>query len=169
MPLVVAGPGLPRGQARADLVSGIDITVTKLALAGVERPAWMEGRDSFAPNHEVRDYVISARYRCAYPALDLDGASSPATAATHRPLFVAFPCTLLIRRQVQQLRCASGADWQAPKCYNRRGWIRDGSDLRQLEDLFREGIDLGVIRWGFRFIRTWIAMRSTMNVGKRCT
>ncbi len=36
----------------------------------------------------------------------------------------------LIREQVQQLRCMSGADWQSPKCYNRGGWIRDGSDLR---------------------------------------
>jgi len=66
VPLVVAGPGLPSGQARADLVSGIDITVTTLALAGVRRPAWMEGRDFFAPDHEPRDYVVSARDRCDY-------------------------------------------------------------------------------------------------------
>ena len=66
VPLVVAGPGLPSGQVRADLVSGIDITVTTLALASVKRPAWMEGRDFFAPDHEVRDHVVSARDRCDY-------------------------------------------------------------------------------------------------------
>jgi hypothetical protein len=48
------------------LVSGIDITVTTLALAGVRRPAWMEGRDFFAPDHEPRDHVVSARDRCDY-------------------------------------------------------------------------------------------------------
>ncbi|TVS14725.1 MAG: DUF229 domain-containing protein [Planctomycetaceae bacterium] len=66
VPLVVAGPGLPSSQARADLVSGIDITATTLALAGVQRPSWMEGRDVFAPDHELRDHVISARDRCDY-------------------------------------------------------------------------------------------------------
>jgi N-sulfoglucosamine sulfohydrolase len=66
VPLVVAGPGLPSGQARADLVSGIDITMTTLALAGVKRPAWMEGRDFFAPDHEPRDHVVAARDRCDY-------------------------------------------------------------------------------------------------------
>lgn len=66
VPLVVAGPGLPSGQARADLVSGIDITVTTLALAGVRRPAWMEGRAFFAPDHQPRDHVVSARDRCDY-------------------------------------------------------------------------------------------------------
>ncbi len=66
VPLVVAGPDLPHGQARADLVSGIDITVTTLALAGVQRPNWMEGRDFFAPDYEPRDHVVSARDRCDY-------------------------------------------------------------------------------------------------------
>lgn len=66
VPLVVAGPGLPSGQARADLVSGIDITATTLSLAGVNRPAWMEGRDFFASDHDMRDHVFSARDRCDY-------------------------------------------------------------------------------------------------------
>ena len=66
VPLVVAGPGLAAGKTRDDLVSGIDITVATLALAGVDRPSWMEGRDFFAKDHQVRDYVISARDRCDY-------------------------------------------------------------------------------------------------------
>ena len=66
VPLLVAGPGISPGTNRDDLVSGIDITVTTLGLAGVERPQWMEGRDVFAKNHEKREFVISARDRCDY-------------------------------------------------------------------------------------------------------
>ncbi len=54
------------GQVRGDLVSGIDITVTTLSLAGVAIPAHMEGRNLFAADHQSRDYVISARDRCDY-------------------------------------------------------------------------------------------------------
>jgi N-sulfoglucosamine sulfohydrolase len=66
VPLVVAGPGVKRGTARDDLVSGIDITVSTLAVAGVERPAWMEGRNIFATDYTPRNYVVSARDRCDY-------------------------------------------------------------------------------------------------------
>ena len=66
VPLVVAGPKVPRAAVRKDLVSGIDITVTTLALAGIEKPAWMEGRDFFSEGYAPRDYVISARDRCDY-------------------------------------------------------------------------------------------------------
>ncbi len=66
VPLIVAGPGVDRGESRDDLVSGIDITAATLALGGVD-PAglsWVEGRDFFADDHEPREYVISARDRC---------------------------------------------------------------------------------------------------------
>jgi len=66
VPLVVAGPGIPEGKTRDDLVSGIDITVSTLALAGIARPRWMEGRNLFAEDHQPRQYVISARDRCDY-------------------------------------------------------------------------------------------------------
>jgi len=66
VPLVAAGPGLPAGAVRKDLVSGIDIAVTTLALADVEKPGWMEGRNFFAENYTPREYVISARDRCDY-------------------------------------------------------------------------------------------------------
>ncbi len=39
-----------------------------LALAGVERPASMEGRDMFAEGFK-RDYVVSARDRCDFFSL----------------------------------------------------------------------------------------------------
>jgi len=66
VPLLVAGPGLEAGASRDDLVSGIDITATTLALAGVEKPDWVEGRDFFAADHEPREFVVSARDRCDY-------------------------------------------------------------------------------------------------------
>ncbi len=66
VPLVVAGPGIDTGTSRDDLISGIDITATSLALAGVEPPGYMEGRDFFAANCTPREYTISARDRCDY-------------------------------------------------------------------------------------------------------
>lgn len=65
VPLIIAGPGLPEGVARKDLVSGIDISATSLALAGLEVPDHMQGRNMFAPDFH-RDYVIAARDRCDY-------------------------------------------------------------------------------------------------------
>lgn len=65
VPLIVAGPGLAEGKVRDDLVSGIDITATTLALAGIDVPPWMEGQNFFAEDFH-RDYVVSARDRCDY-------------------------------------------------------------------------------------------------------
>ena len=66
VPLLVAGPGIEPGTSRDDLVSGIDITVATLGLAGVDRPEWMEGRDFFDEDDQPRDFVVSARDRCDY-------------------------------------------------------------------------------------------------------
>lgn len=66
VPLIVAGPGIPEDASRDDLLSGIDITVSTLGLAGIDPPAWTEGRDVFASGHEAREFVISARDRCDY-------------------------------------------------------------------------------------------------------
>ncbi|QDU78143.1 Arylsulfatase [Bremerella volcania] len=65
VPLVIAGPGIPAGTTRDDLVSGIDITGTTLALAGIPQPKHMEAKDFFASDFQ-RDFVISARDRCDY-------------------------------------------------------------------------------------------------------
>lgn len=65
VPLVIAGPGIPEGKTRDDLVSGIDISATTLALAGIERPQHMEAKDFFADDFH-RDFVVSARDRCDY-------------------------------------------------------------------------------------------------------
>lgn len=66
MPLIIAGPGIPEGEVREDLISGIDIAPTSLARAGLWIPEHMEGRDIFADDLEPRDYVVSARDRLDY-------------------------------------------------------------------------------------------------------
>lgn len=65
VPLIIAGPGLPEGTARGDLVSGLDISATSLSLAGIDTPGHMHGQDMFAPEYN-RDYIISARDRCDF-------------------------------------------------------------------------------------------------------
>ena len=68
VPLIIAGPGINPGTSRDDLVSGIDISATTLAMAGVDQKKhpWTEGRDFFAKDHQKREFVISARDRCDY-------------------------------------------------------------------------------------------------------
>lgn len=63
VPLVIAGPGIPKGAIRNDLISGLDITATTVALAGMKQPSWYEGQDLFG---KEREFVISARDRCDY-------------------------------------------------------------------------------------------------------
>ncbi|MHC5055042.1 MAG: sulfatase family protein [Planctomycetota bacterium] len=70
VPLIVRWPeNFPvtrPGLVRDDLLSGADIAATTLGLAGVPVPEYMEGRDVFAPGHERRDHVLSARDRCDF-------------------------------------------------------------------------------------------------------
>ena len=64
VPLVVHGPGIAKNELRSDLILQIDITATSLALAGIEIPSYMQGRDLFAKEFEPRQFVVSARDRC---------------------------------------------------------------------------------------------------------
>jgi arylsulfatase A-like enzyme len=64
IPLVVRGPGIPRGARREDLVEQIDLAAITLAAAGVERPVTMQARDPFAAGYEPREAVFAARDRC---------------------------------------------------------------------------------------------------------
>jgi arylsulfatase A-like enzyme len=70
VPLIVTWQGKPRvvrrGLARDDLVSGIDLGPTSLALAGIEVPDYMEGRHVFAADYQPRPFVVAARDRCDY-------------------------------------------------------------------------------------------------------
>ncbi len=65
VPLVMTGPGIAKGKVRKDLMSGIDITATTLALSGTQIPDWMEGGNLLADDYK-REYVVSARDRCDY-------------------------------------------------------------------------------------------------------
>jgi N-sulfoglucosamine sulfohydrolase len=65
VPMIISGPGIAKGVVRKDLVSGIDITATTLALGNTAIPHWMEGKHLLADDYQ-RDYVISARDRCDY-------------------------------------------------------------------------------------------------------
>ena len=65
VPCIIAGPGIPAGEVRDDIVSGIDLSATTLALAGVNLPPHMQGRDVFSPDY-ARDHFVAARDRCDY-------------------------------------------------------------------------------------------------------
>ena len=54
------------GTVRRDLVSGLDLAATSLALAGIPIPQYMESRNLFAKDFQLREYVISVRDRCDY-------------------------------------------------------------------------------------------------------
>jgi len=64
VPLVVRGPGIAKGEVRADLVEHIDLAAISLAAAGLSLPTKMQARDVFAKNYQPRDAVFSARDRC---------------------------------------------------------------------------------------------------------
>lgn len=64
IPFVVRGPNLNSGTIRDDLTAHIDMATTSLALAGIDVPENMEGRDLFDANRTNPDYVVSARDRC---------------------------------------------------------------------------------------------------------
>lgn len=66
VPLIISGPGIVRGKVRNELVSGLDISATTLALAGIDIPDYIDGKDLFTEAYQKRDHVISARDRCDY-------------------------------------------------------------------------------------------------------
>ncbi|MEX0676767.1 MAG: sulfatase [Pirellulales bacterium] len=64
VPFVMRGPGVEAGKLRSDLVEHIDLAATSLALAGIEIPGWMQGRDLLARDYPPREAVFAARDRC---------------------------------------------------------------------------------------------------------
>ena len=64
VPFVVRGPGIDKGGVRADLIEHIDLAATSLAVAGIEVPKWMQGRNVLATDYAKRDAVFAARDRC---------------------------------------------------------------------------------------------------------
>lgn len=71
VPFIMSWPGNPnqlggKGTVREDLVNGLDISATSLALAGIPIPDYMESRNLFAKRFKPREFVISARDRCDF-------------------------------------------------------------------------------------------------------
>jgi arylsulfatase A-like enzyme len=63
-PLIISGKGIESGKVIDELVSGIDLTATILALAGIEKPAPMQGQAFLAnPDYQPNDHVFCARDR----------------------------------------------------------------------------------------------------------
>jgi arylsulfatase A-like enzyme len=63
IPLVVRGPEIEAGTTRRDVVEHIDITATSLALAGIDLPEWIQGRNILGKRYTPRRYAFAARDR----------------------------------------------------------------------------------------------------------
>jgi arylsulfatase A-like enzyme len=66
MPFILLGPGVEKGKINEQLISGIDISATSLAVAGIDVPENMEGQNILDPNWKGHKYVIAARDRCDF-------------------------------------------------------------------------------------------------------
>jgi arylsulfatase A-like enzyme len=55
-----------KGTINTDLLSGIDIGITSLGLAGIKAPSYVEGIDFLARNYHPRDFVVAVRDRCDF-------------------------------------------------------------------------------------------------------
>lgn len=64
IPFIASGPGIPANKRRTDLIEHIDMAALSLAAAGIDIPKWMQARDIFAPDYQLRKYAFSARDRC---------------------------------------------------------------------------------------------------------
>jgi len=69
VPLIIAdftkrNKNIPAGTVNTDLINGLDLGTSSLALAGIQIPNTMEGKNMFGDVE--RDYVISARDRCDF-------------------------------------------------------------------------------------------------------
>ena len=65
VPLIVRfGDGRLAGTVRHDLVEHIDIAATSLALARIEHPTYIQGRNLFDKDYQPRQYAFAGRDRC---------------------------------------------------------------------------------------------------------
>lgn len=68
IPLVITGPGIEKGGIREDLVEHIDVAALSLALADIDIPPTMNGKDILADGYEPKQAVFGARDRCGEAA-----------------------------------------------------------------------------------------------------
>ncbi|MBT5380434.1 MAG: sulfatase-like hydrolase/transferase, partial [Opitutae bacterium] len=64
IPLILSGPGVPKGKKRNDLVEHIDVAALSLAAAGIAIPKEMEGDDIMGAGYVPKEAVFAARDRC---------------------------------------------------------------------------------------------------------
>jgi arylsulfatase A-like enzyme len=58
--------GIPKGEIRSELVNLLDISATTLALAGVNLPSYLDGKNLLAKDYLTHEYIVSARDRCDF-------------------------------------------------------------------------------------------------------
>ena len=68
IPLVIKGPGIPKGKKRHDLVEHIDVAALSLSAAGIKIPAKMEGQDILSFKYQPKEFIFAARDRCGEAA-----------------------------------------------------------------------------------------------------
>ena len=68
IPLVIKGPGIPKGKKRQDLVEHIDIAALSLSIAGIKIPKMMEGQNILSPQHKPKEFIFAGRDRCGEAA-----------------------------------------------------------------------------------------------------
>ena len=73
VPLVIRGPGIPKGQVREDFAQQIDLVPTSLAMAKLPVPKVLQGRDLFDSSLAPRDAIFAARDRCDETVENLRG------------------------------------------------------------------------------------------------
>ena len=71
VPLIIAdfrnvNKKLKPGSVNNDLIGGLDLGTSSLAMAGIPVPKYMEGRNIFSDSIAQREYVISTRDRCDF-------------------------------------------------------------------------------------------------------
>jgi len=71
VPLIIADfskskPEIKAGTINESLISGIDLGVSSLNLAGIPIPDYMTGRTIFDKSSQAREFVISTRDRCDF-------------------------------------------------------------------------------------------------------
>ncbi|MCL1096127.1 sulfatase family protein [Shewanella kaireitica] len=59
-------PKIVKTTQRDELISGLDISATSLAIAGIQIPDYFEGKNLFDPQYKAKEFVISARDRCDF-------------------------------------------------------------------------------------------------------
>jgi uncharacterized sulfatase len=65
VPLIIRWPGkIKAGSVVSDLVSAIDLAPASMQLAGIEEPAYMQGRDFLSVKAKKRKYIFAAKDRC---------------------------------------------------------------------------------------------------------